>query len=99
MEKLTKKITKSKNTNGAFETALQWNASKVALGHPLHFVYDIVGPETTFNALKYILNAAQSPLKDGPDFEKIYGISRSLTFDSKLKRKTIENSNMFENVY
>jgi len=97
MEKLAKKIAKS-NTSSVFETSLQCNATKAVVGQPLHFVYDIVGTETKFNDLKYVLDAAQSPLKDGPDFEKIYGISRRLTFASKAKRRTVE-SNMFEHVY
>ena len=97
MEKLTKKIAKS-NTSGAFEASIECNTSKTIVGKPLHFVYDIVGTETKFDDLKYILDAAQAPLQDGPNFEKIYGVSRLLTFDVKARRKSVE-ADIFENVY
>ena len=97
MEKLSKKICKS-NTTGVFEESSQCNASKAMVGRPLHFVYDIVGTETKFHHLKYILDAAQPPLQDGPNFEKVYGVTRNLTFDRASKRR-IEDVVIFESVY
>ena len=97
MEKLIKKIAHS-NANGVYETALAYNTTQALVGKPLHFVYDIVGVETKWTDLKYVLNAVRPPMKDGPDFEKVYGITRKLTLDNKSKRSPVV-SNIFENVY
>ena len=98
MEKLIKKVAQSTAT-GVYETALAYNTTQALVGKPLHFVYDIVGVETKWTDLKYVLDAAaRPPLKDGPNFEKVYGITRKLTFDNKSKRRPAA-SNIFENVY
>ena len=96
MQKLANKMTKT-NTS-VYQTAIECNGSRTIIGNPLQFVYDIVGTEAKFKDLKYILDAAQPPLKDSAHFEKIYGLPRRLSFDVRTKRATID-VNMFENVY
>lgn len=97
MQKLTKKMTKS-NTSGVYKVAIESNASRTIIGEPLRFVYDIVGADTNFKDLKYILDAAQLPLRDDPNFEKVYGITRHLCFKPKHERVVLD-VDMFEHIY
>ena len=97
MQKLEKEMTKA-NTSGVYQTAIECNASRTVIGYPLLFVYDIVGVDTKFKDLKYILDAAHPPLKDSTHFEKIYGLPRLLKFHVRTKRQPVD-ANMFANVY
>ena len=97
MQKLEKERTKA-NTSGVYQTAIECNASRTVIGYPLLFVYDIVGVDTKFKDLKYILDAAHPPLKDSTHFEKIYGLPRLLKFHVRTKRQPVD-ANMFANVY
>lgn len=97
MQKLTNKMTQS-NTSGVYKAALESNSNRSVLGNPLHFVYDIVGAETRFEALKYVLDAAQPPLRNDTNFEKIYGLPRHLRFQMKTTRVGVD-VDIFESVY
>ena len=55
----------------------------------LHFVYDLVAAATSFNDLKFVLDAGRCPLRDIPSdvFKETYGIKKELSFKRAEKRE------------
>ena len=45
----------------------------------LQFVYDIVSPDTSFDNMKYVIDARKQ-LSDTSNFEEVYGLPRRLVF-------------------
>ena len=55
-------------------------AARFYTAQHLQFVYDIVSPDTSFDNLKYVLDAARKPLSDTSNFAEVYGLPRLLVF-------------------
>ena len=55
----------------------------------LHFVYDLVTNATSFQDLKFVLDAGRCPLRDIPSsvFKETYGLTKELSFKRAEKRE------------
>ena len=61
-------------------------AARFYTAQHLQFVYDIVSPDTSFDNMKYVLDAARKPLLDTSNFEEVYGLPRLLVFKRAAAR-------------
>ena len=55
----------------------------------LQFCYDLVNVGTSFQRLKYVLNAGHAPLRnlEEEEFLKVYGLPKTLTFQKAEPRE------------
>ncbi len=98
MQRLSSSMARS-NSQEAYKIAVETHTARVASGSPLLFVWDMVTTDASFEALKFVLDAARPPLKECVEFEKTYnGFSRHLSFAPR-QRRTPTVVNIFEGVY
>ena len=97
MQRLATTMARS-DAHEAYKVVLESHTARALSAKPLLFVYDMVTCDAPFGCLKFCLDAARPPLKDRPDFEKAYGLSRHLQFEMRKKRTSVR-MNIFEKVY
>ena len=59
------------------------------LGKKLLFVYDLVGCDSTFDSLRFVIDAARPP-QTSANFDKDFGIPRYLTFEKHSDRPPVD---------
>ena len=73
MQRLSSSMARS-NSQEAYKIAVETHTTRAASGSPLLFVWDMVTTDASFEALKFVLDAARPPLKDSVDFAKTNGL-------------------------
>ena len=61
-------------------------AARLYTQSQLQFVYDIVSPDTPFEKLTYVIDAARKPLSSTRRFFEVYGLHRTLFFKRAERR-------------
>ena len=93
------RIATAASTTNAYKIALETHTTRASNGKSLLFVWDLVATDADFKAMKYILDAANGPLRSHTTkFEEIHGLSRYLEIRTMKKRVPLE-MNMFEGLY
>ena len=54
----------------------------------LHFVYDLIGCDSAFDSLRFVLDAVRPP-KTSAHFEKDFNLPRFLTFEKHSERQPV----------
>ena len=55
----------------------------------LHFVYDLIGCDSTFDSLRFVIDAVRPP-QTSANFEKEFGLPRALTFEKHSERPPVQ---------
>lgn len=73
---------------------------RLRYGSHVHFVYDLVPATTSFENLKFVLNAARPPLCSvtDPEFEESYGLNKTLKFKNAEQRE-VAPSDLWSTLY
>ena len=96
MERLTSHMNRNDSTAASHAARDHTQLHKRA-GKKLLFVYDLVGHESDFDALRFTLSAVIPPNSTAL-FEKLYGLPRSLNFE-KSSRRAPESVDMWAGIY
>ena len=87
MERLTKNMNKN-DPSRASSAARDYACFHRRLGKKLLFVYDLIGCDSTFDSLRFVIDAARPP-QTSANFEKEFGLPRALTFEKHSERPPV----------
>ena len=79
MERLTKYMNKN-DPGRASIAARDYAGFHRRVGKKLLFVYDLIGCDSSFESLRFVIDAVRPP-KTSDNFEKDFGLPRYLTFE------------------
>ena len=96
MERLTSHMNRN-DSAAASHVAREHTQLHKRLGNKLLFVYDLVGNQSPFDALRFTLNAVRPPHSSAL-FEKLYGLPRYLIFE-KSSTRAPESVDMWAGIY
>ena len=84
MERLTKYMNKN-DPGRATGAARDYAGFHRRLGKKLLFAYDLIGCDSTFDSLRFVIDAVRPP-HTSANFEKDFGLPRYLTFEKHSDR-------------
>ena len=84
MERLTKHMNRNDHVSAAHAMSEHTYFQK-RVGKRILFVYDLVGCESDFGSLRFVIDAVRPP-ETSVKFEQLYGIPRQLTFERVVDR-------------
>ena len=84
MERLTKHTNKN-DVSAASGAARDYAGFHKRVGKKLHFVYDLVGCESPFDSLRFVVDAVRPP-QTRASFERDFGLPRFLAFEKYNER-------------
>ena len=87
MQRLTKHMNKN-DASAANGTARDYASFHIRLGKKILFVYDLVGCESTFDSLRFVVDAVRPP-QTGANFENEFGLPRYLAFEKHSDRPPV----------
>ena len=76
------------DVSAANGTARDYASFRRRLGKKILFVYDLVGCDSAFDSLRFVIDAVRPP-QTGAHFENEYGIPRYLTFEKHSDRPQV----------
>ena len=87
MERLTKYMNKN-DPGRATGAARDYAGFHRRIGKKLLFVYDLVGCDSTFDSLRFVLDAVRPP-QTSATFEKDFNLPRYLKFERHSERQPV----------
>ena len=87
MQRLTKHMNKN-DASAASGTARDYASFHKRIGKQILFVYDLLGCESQFDSLRFVIDAVRPP-QTSANFEKDFGLPRCLTFEKHSDRPPV----------